>query len=1763
MIKMKIIIKNIRLKNSPLIKLKSIIILICVLSAQISIAADYYWVGGTGNWSDINHWATSSGGGVFHAQVPTSNDNVYFDINSFTESNNVITINLGNAVCRDMDWTSAALNPIMEGQDTINLRIYGSLKLITNMTQNFHGTISFESTSPGKSISLSGKSIYNHIYFQGNGGGWSLTDDFVTTNNVYFIHGTLNTNNHYLTCYGFYSTVQNPRTLNLGNSTIEITNWDIDGTNLELDASSSLIKPAASLTNSNGNILEYNNVYFTGLSSQITNNNVYTIYNNINFPGLSGQIINNNEYAIYNNINFNKDGGISGNCKIDTVLINGNGTINDSDSINFVQINGKGHINGGNHVIKRVIFYDDGRIEGDNKVDTAIFMGSGIISGNNIIDSTYIRISGLINSNNTIRQLYIVGFAQIAGTNTIHEATLKADANFGGQNTFDILTFSPGHTYTFGINSTQTIVDEFNITADCYAPIRMLSDTNGVQATILKINGGVIGDYLSLRDIKAAGNNTPFIANNSVDLGNNTNWQIETTGGIDLYWVNGSGNWDDPNHWDVISGGAGGHCPPTEIDNVYFNQNSFNNSGQFVNINVGNAVCKNMDWNGAGFNPALTGPVTNNLRIYGLLNFISSMDLTFNGQIFFEATENGQTIYTAEKVFNNNAWFNGRGGTWDLLDNFSCSVNIFFQQGKIFSLANDINCYKFVSDDTTTRTLNLSTSTISLYGMVDNVWLLNGINLTLYADSSLIKSNGGMGNIVSFNGNKFIYNNVEFNGNGSSLINQGAYCVYNLVSFFKDYGQITGDCTIDTACFYGTNGTIMNSDTIKTAIFHSKNGMLDGANHVVEISFFYDDGYILGNNQIDTALFYRNGNIQDTNFIDTTIIYNQALISGYNNIRTATLLGDGKFYGENTFDVLTLTKVNSYYFEHDKTQTIIDEFNAIGACTGPIILQSDLNTQQAILHKVNGTIEADYLSLRDIKGSGNGIPFTAYNSVDLGNNENWIIHTTEPLELYWVGGKGNWNDSLHWAGTSGGIEGYCIPTPIDNVYFDENSFYYQNDTIFINIGNAVCNNMDWTGAEFNPVFYGPDTNSLRIFGSLKFINEMNLQFKGYTFFESVNKNNFITSANQSFNNDVYFQGINGEWILNDNFSVDENLNFIFGTLNSNQKNIYCRVFNSDYPNQRSLIIESSIITVNGGSAEAWFIDGTNLNFSAENSLIISTGTDGFIRTDNGGQLNYYNIEFQSDRSRLYNNNVNANYNFVKFENDGHIHGDCIIDTVLFFGNGSIYNSDIINYVEIYGSNGNLSGGSHEIKTIIFNGNGNITGNNSIDSTIIYENGNITGNNTINKILNIYGNANIDGNNFINNAQLFSNGILKDNNTFNELKFYPGNTYELEEGVTQTINMNFYIRGNNCFPITLRSLNEGEQAVISVPTGIISGDFIDMRDIQATGGASFFAGNYSTDISNNSGWTFTNSPGYIYGFTSDTTICSGDEVIINTDNFNTDINTTFLWQDGSTAPTYTVTNEDSLWVKVMYAYNCSYTDTILIYRLPKPYVDLGEDITVCEGDTIFVKVESDSLDFYWNNGSTDSIYFAFQTGLCWVTVTDNNGCSSTDSIYLTVLPLPVVNLGNDTTLRYNEYITLNAGNPGATYYWSTGNTTQTITVSGEQLIWVEVEKDGCINYDTILISEFPQCILAVPTGFSPNGDGQNDILYIRGSGFSEFELMIFNRIGELVFQTKDISIGWDGTFKGKKQEMDVYNYYLKGRCISGQQIIKKGNITLLR
>jgi len=199
----------------------------------------------------------------------------------------------------------------------------------------------------------------------------------------------------------------------------------------------------------------------------------------------------------------------------------------------------------------------------------------------------------------------------------------------------------------------------------------------------------------------------------------------------------------------------------------------------------------------------------------------------------------------------------------------------------------------------------------------------------------------------------------------------------------------------------------------------------------------------------------------------------------------------------------------------------------------------------------------------------------------------------------------------------------------------------------------------------------------------------------------------------------------------------------------------------------------------------------------------------------------------------------------------------------------------------------------------------------------------------------------------NKVTFHGNGIIQYNCTFDTLVFTPGYSYNLLANHTFTVNKYFDSRGNSCFPIFIQSTNKESPAMISKSDGIISCDFMSITDIHAVGGATFYAGSYTTAIGNNNrGWIYENSPGYIYGFGADTVMCEGD--ILNTFNFNGA--KSYLWHDGSTKSYYTADETGLYWVIVTYADNCKFSDSIYVEIISNAFVNAGKDQVVCKPNT---------------------------------------------------------------------------------------------------------------------------------------------------------------------------------------------------------------------
>jgi gliding motility-associated-like protein len=245
---------------------------------------------------------------------------------------------------------------------------------------------------------------------------------------------------------------------------------------------------------------------------------------------------------------------------------------------------------------------------------------------------------------------------------------------------------------------------------------------------------------------------------------------------------------------------------------------------------------------------------------------------------------------------------------------------------------------------------------------------------------------------------------------------------------------------------------------------------------------------------------------------------------------------------------------------------------------------------------------------------------------------------------------------------------------------------------------------------------------------------------------------------------------------------------------------------------------------------------------------------------------------------------------------------------------------------------------------------------------------------------------------------------------------------------------------------------------------------------------------------------------------------------------------------------------------------------------------GNDTLICLGATAqLYSGEGDSV--YWrptngmDNPSSFTPNVSPTTNTTYTAYVSNGVCpADTASVRIVVNPLPSVNTLENRMINRGVSIELTTtAGVFDSVYWNTTDTTisclnclsPTATPFASTLYVVTaVDNFGCISSDSVFISVNEFCnedVVFVPTGFTPNGDGANDMLYARMFGAKELILFrVFDRWGKLLFETNNPNIGWDGTNRdNEKLITGVYVYVVEAVCYNGEKLIKKGNITLLK
>ncbi len=188
------------------------------------------------------------------------------------------------------------------------------------------------------------------------------------------------------------------------------------------------------------------------------------------------------------------------------------------------------------------------------------------------------------------------------------------------------------------------------------------------------------------------------------------------------------------------------------------------------------------------------------------------------------------------------------------------------------------------------------------------------------------------------------------------------------------------------------------------------------------------------------------------------------------------------------------------------------------------------------------------------------------------------------------------------------------------------------------------------------------------------------------------------------------------------------------------------------------------------------------------------------------------------------------------------------------------------------------------------------------------------------------------------------------------------------------------------------------------------------------------------------------------------------------------------------------------------------------------------------------------------------------GVHQIIYTTTGICSDADTINIEVYPALIVNVYGDSVC-YGDAdgevsVEVIQGVPPYVYLWETGDVTPILTDLEEGTYLVEVrDSNNCVVNDTaeVFMTDVCNYHLFIPNVFSPNGDGLNDVLYVRGKGFKNFSFVVFDRWGNKVFESTDKEIGWDGKFRGKLVDSGVFVYHIKVEYFDGTKVVKDGNV----
>jgi hypothetical protein len=358
----------------------------------------------------------------------------------------------------------------------------------------------------------------------------------------------------------------------------------------------------------------------------------------------------------------------------------------------------------------------------------------------------------------------------VAGTGTpasFDLLTFSGSADIAASTTINQqMTLAGGRAYTFNA-TTQTFGPNAQLVArgGCEGFLSMSGGSASARATFSKPTGGTLPNqslqFGMLRNL-AFGGGSSWTADQSLDNGGVTGMTFSSPPVPRvLYWVDNGGNWSDPSHWALRSGGPGGNCPPNQLDDATFDAQSFSLSSQVVVQDVLLAHCHSLSWAAVTNRPTFSGSSTNKLSLYGSLTWSTAMSQQLAGETVFLGAA---TITSAGQAFGGALTVDAPGATVTLADALqqprTAGSGLAFFAGTLLTNNQPVRLRSLLSNPQPgatppARTLRLGTSTVEI--TAGNWTITQPASLTFDAGTSTILLSTG----AFFNGNGFAYNVVE------------------------------------------------------------------------------------------------------------------------------------------------------------------------------------------------------------------------------------------------------------------------------------------------------------------------------------------------------------------------------------------------------------------------------------------------------------------------------------------------------------------------------------------------------------------------------------------------------------------------------------------------------------------------------------------------------------------------------------------------------------------------------------------------------------------------------------------------------------------------------------------------------------------------------------------------------------------------------------------------------------------------------------------